>query len=86
MFEDLLPHLARSRIVQLTRDAHNRRLLRHMTTRRLGLRARVAGAVRSFGLPALSLGDALATDLSDFFTPQPTDAPYVRADAPSPGS
>jgi DNA-binding beta-propeller fold protein YncE len=33
------------------------------------------------GLPALSLGDALATDLSDFFTPFPTYSPYLHTDA-----
>jgi hypothetical protein len=33
------------------------------------------------GLPALSLGDALASDMSDFFTPAPDLAPYVRIDA-----
>ncbi len=31
------------------------------------------------GLPALSLGDALASDMSDFFTPIPDMTPYVRA-------
>jgi DNA-binding beta-propeller fold protein YncE len=34
------------------------------------------------GLPALSLGDALASDLRDFFTPVPDLAPYDRIDAP----
>jgi hypothetical protein len=33
------------------------------------------------GLPALSLGDALASDMRDFFTPIPDAAPYVRIDA-----
>ncbi len=33
------------------------------------------------GLPALSLGDALATDMADFFTRTPNDTPYVRVDA-----
>jgi len=33
------------------------------------------------GLPALSLGDALASDMSDFFTTVPNLAPYVRIDA-----
>ena len=33
------------------------------------------------GLPALSLGDALATDMSDFFTPAPDFTPYVHSDA-----
>ncbi len=33
------------------------------------------------GLPALSLGDALATDMSDFFTAVPDPTPYVRVDA-----
>ena len=33
------------------------------------------------GLPALSLGDALATDMADFFTRTPDLAPYVRVDA-----
>jgi DNA-binding beta-propeller fold protein YncE len=35
------------------------------------------------GLPALSLGDALATDMGDFFTPVPAFAPYVHEDAPT---
>ena len=35
------------------------------------------------GLPALALGDALATDMSDFFTPVPDFTPYVRVDAAS---
>ncbi|GAC1311380.1 MAG: alkaline phosphatase family protein [Vulcanimicrobiaceae bacterium] len=30
------------------------------------------------GLSALSLGDALATDMSDFFTTRPDDTPYAR--------
>jgi DNA-binding beta-propeller fold protein YncE len=33
------------------------------------------------GLPALSLGDALATDLSDLFTPVPDLTPYQHVDA-----
>ncbi len=33
------------------------------------------------GLPALSLGDALTTDMADYFTHVPNDAPYVRVDA-----
>jgi hypothetical protein len=33
------------------------------------------------GLPALSLGDALTSDLADFFTRVPNVAPYVRVDA-----
>ncbi|MDQ2859037.1 MAG: hypothetical protein M3R53_10355 [Candidatus Eremiobacteraeota bacterium] len=33
------------------------------------------------GLPALSLGDALATDMSEFFTAVPDPAPYVHVDA-----
>ncbi len=33
------------------------------------------------GLPALSLGDALASDMSDFFTPVPDVTPYVHVDA-----
>jgi DNA-binding beta-propeller fold protein YncE len=33
------------------------------------------------GLPALSLGDALATDLSDLFTSTPDPAPFLRIDA-----
>jgi hypothetical protein len=33
------------------------------------------------GLPALSLGDALATDMSDFFTAVPDSQPYTRTDA-----
>ncbi len=35
------------------------------------------------GLPALSLGDALATDLADFFTPAADMTPYVHVDAPT---
>jgi hypothetical protein len=35
------------------------------------------------GLPALSLGDALASDMSDFFTPLPDLTPYVRAPVPA---
>jgi DNA-binding beta-propeller fold protein YncE len=35
------------------------------------------------GLPALSLGDALATDLSDYFTALPDPEPYVHVDAPT---
>jgi DNA-binding beta-propeller fold protein YncE len=34
------------------------------------------------GLPALSLGDELATDMSDFFTPRADYAPYVHVDVP----
>lgn len=34
------------------------------------------------GLPALSLGDELATDMSDFFTRVPNRAPYVHVDVP----
>jgi hypothetical protein len=33
------------------------------------------------GLPALSLGDALTTDLADYFNRIANDAPYVRVDA-----
>jgi DNA-binding beta-propeller fold protein YncE len=33
------------------------------------------------GLPSLSLGDALATDMSDLFTPTPDLTPYERVDA-----
>ena len=33
------------------------------------------------GLPALSLGDALASDLSDFFTTTPDPTPYTHVDA-----
>jgi hypothetical protein len=35
------------------------------------------------GLPALSLGDALASDMSDFFTPFPDMTPYDRAPSSS---
>ena len=35
------------------------------------------------GLPALSLGDALATDLADFFSPTADLVPYVHVDAPT---
>ena len=35
------------------------------------------------GLPALSLGDALATDMSDFFTTVADPTPYVHVDAPA---
>jgi DNA-binding beta-propeller fold protein YncE len=35
------------------------------------------------GLPALSLGDALAGDLSDFFTPTPDPAPYDHIPVPA---
>jgi hypothetical protein len=34
------------------------------------------------GLPALSLGDALASDMSDFFTSKPDPTPYDRIAAP----
>ncbi|MBD5604493.1 MAG: hypothetical protein IAI48_05320 [Candidatus Eremiobacteraeota bacterium] len=34
------------------------------------------------GLPALSLGDELATDMSDFFTPVADRTPFDRVDAP----
>jgi DNA-binding beta-propeller fold protein YncE len=34
------------------------------------------------GLPALSLGDALATDLADYFTATPDPTPYDHVDAP----
>jgi DNA-binding beta-propeller fold protein YncE len=33
------------------------------------------------GLPALSLGDALTTDMAEYFTRTPDDAPYVRIPA-----
>jgi hypothetical protein len=33
------------------------------------------------GLPALSLGDALATDMADYFTPVPAFEPYEHVDA-----
>ncbi len=36
------------------------------------------------GLPALSLGDELATDMSDFFTRVPDRTPYVHLDVPLP--
>ncbi len=35
------------------------------------------------GLPALSLGDALATDMANYFTPRADFAPYVHVDAPT---
>jgi YVTN family beta-propeller protein len=35
------------------------------------------------GLPALSLGDALASDMSDFFTPFPDMTPYEHVQSPS---
>ena len=35
------------------------------------------------GLPALSLGDALATDMSDLFTTTPDVTPYEHVDAPT---
>jgi hypothetical protein len=34
------------------------------------------------GLPALSLGDELATDMSDFFTRAPDRTPYIHLDVP----
>jgi len=34
------------------------------------------------GLPALSLGDALASDMSDFFTPSADISPYTRVESP----
>jgi DNA-binding beta-propeller fold protein YncE len=34
------------------------------------------------GLPALSLGDELATDMSDFFTPAADPQPFTRIDVP----
>ena len=34
------------------------------------------------GLPALSLGDALATDMNDFFTPLADPSPYTQIEAP----
>jgi hypothetical protein len=36
------------------------------------------------GLPALSLGDELATDMSDFFTRVPNRTPYLHIDVPAP--
>jgi hypothetical protein len=36
------------------------------------------------GLPALSLGDALASDMSDYFTSFADPSPYTRIDAPAP--
>jgi DNA-binding beta-propeller fold protein YncE len=36
------------------------------------------------GLPALSLGDELATDMSDFFTRVPDRTPYLHLDVPQP--
>jgi len=34
------------------------------------------------GLPSLSLGDLLATDMADFFTPNADPAPYAHVDVP----
>jgi YVTN family beta-propeller protein len=35
------------------------------------------------GLPPLSLGDLLATDMADFFTPAPDAAPYTHIEVPA---
>lgn len=53
---------------------------RYLGTRHLSTASVLKTAEELLGLPAISLGDALATDMADFFSATPNFAPYVRSD------
>jgi DNA-binding beta-propeller fold protein YncE len=56
---------------------------RYLGMRHLSTVSALKTSEEILGLPALSLGDALATDMSDFFRPAPDMTPYDRIDAPT---
>ena len=53
----------------------------HLGTRHLSTVSVLKTEEELLGLPALSLGDALATDMSDFFTTVPDATPFARVRA-----
>jgi hypothetical protein len=54
---------------------------RYIGTKHLSTASVLKTEEELLGLPALSLGDALASDMRDFFTPIPDAAPYQHIDA-----